>query len=59
VAREILHQNGWGRNGLFLGIGANLWRHGIWNCCYFGIYHNLRLIPPIYIFKILIFMPEH
>lgn len=44
VAREILHQNGWGRNGLFLGIGANLWRHGIWNCCYFGIYHNLRTL---------------
>ncbi|KAL3085027.1 hypothetical protein niasHS_010096 [Heterodera schachtii] len=43
VAREIVHSNGWGTEGLYRGIGANLWRHGVWNSCYFGIYHNLRI----------------
>ena len=63
MAREILRQNGWGRNGLFLGIGANLCRHGIWNCCYFGIYHNLRFFPThiqIYSFYVrTLICPEH
>uniref|UniRef100_A0A914HDS3 Mitochondrial 2-oxodicarboxylate carrier n=1 Tax=Globodera rostochiensis TaxID=31243 RepID=A0A914HDS3_GLORO len=48
VAREIARSNGWGTEGLYRGIGANLWRHGVWNSCYFGIYHNLRILfcPP-------------
>ncbi|KAI3409820.1 hypothetical protein GPALN_006195 [Globodera pallida] len=44
VAREIARSNGWGTEGLYRGIGANLWRHGVWNSCYFGIYHNLRIL---------------
>lgn len=42
VAREIARTHGWGTEGLYRGIGANLWRHTVWNSCYFGIYHNLR-----------------
>lgn len=43
-ARSIIKTNGLGLNGLFGGLGATLWRHGVWNAVYFGFYHNLRPI---------------
>ncbi|KAF7625923.1 hypothetical protein Mgra_00009893 [Meloidogyne graminicola] len=43
ITMQIIRENGLGTNGLYLGIGPNLWRQGIWNSCYFGIYHNLKL----------------
>uniref|UniRef100_A0A915NCW4 Mitochondrial 2-oxodicarboxylate carrier n=1 Tax=Meloidogyne javanica TaxID=6303 RepID=A0A915NCW4_MELJA len=42
IALQIIRERGFGTNGLYLGVGPNLWRHGVWNSCYFGIYHNLR-----------------
>uniref|UniRef100_A0A914HAJ2 Mitochondrial 2-oxodicarboxylate carrier n=1 Tax=Globodera rostochiensis TaxID=31243 RepID=A0A914HAJ2_GLORO len=42
VAREITRANGIGTSGLYRGLGATLWRHGVWNMFYFGLYHNLR-----------------
>lgn len=42
MARDIVRTNGIGTTGLYRGLGATLWRHGVWNMFYFGIYHNLR-----------------
>lgn len=44
MAREIIKTNGLGTNGLYLGFGATLWRHGVWNLFYFGLYHNLKAL---------------
>ncbi|KAF7635087.1 hypothetical protein Mgra_00005529 [Meloidogyne graminicola] len=44
MAREIIRINGLGTNGLYLGLGATLWRHGVWNLFYFGLYHNLKTL---------------
>lgn len=24
------------------GLGATIWRNGIWNCVYFGFYHSVK-----------------
>ena len=37
-----MQQDGLGWNGLFRGIGATLWRHGVWNAVYFGFYHSSK-----------------
>jgi hypothetical protein len=42
VAREIVKTRGLGLNGLYMGLGATLYRHGVWNAVYFGLYHNMR-----------------
>ncbi|KAL3116023.1 hypothetical protein niasHT_007323 [Heterodera trifolii] len=44
IAREIIRAHGIGTAGIYRGIGATLWRHGVWNMFYFGIYHNLRIL---------------
>nr|CAD2175888.1 unnamed protein product [Meloidogyne enterolobii] len=44
MAKEIIKTNGLGTNGLYLGLGATLWRHGVWNLFYFGLYHNLKTL---------------
>ena len=43
-ARTIIKEDGLGLTGLFRGLGATLWRHGLWNTVYFGFYHNLKPI---------------
>jgi hypothetical protein len=30
MAREIIRTNGLGTNGIYLGLGATLWRHGFY-----------------------------
>ncbi|KAI1718589.1 mitochondrial carrier protein [Ditylenchus destructor] len=42
IAREIIRTKGLGLNGLYLGLGPTLYRHGVWNMIYFGLYHNMR-----------------
>lgn len=44
MAREIVRIDGLGTSGLYRGFGATLWRHGVWNMFYFGLYHNLKAI---------------
>ncbi|KAI6219547.1 hypothetical protein M3Y99_01652500 [Aphelenchoides fujianensis] len=46
VAREIIRQHGFFGKGLYLGFSATLYRHGIWNMSYFGIYHNVKYLIP-------------
>ena len=41
VAREIIKEEGLGRNGLLgKGITATMGRHGFFNMVYFGFYHT-------------------
>jgi solute carrier family 25 2-oxodicarboxylate transporter 21 len=46
VAREIIKEHGFGTRGLYWGIEATLYRHGVWNLFYFGIYHNVKHLAP-------------
>lgn len=41
-ARAILRKDGFGLKGLNKGLTATMCRHGIWNMCYFGFYHNIK-----------------
>jgi hypothetical protein len=41
-ARSIIKSDGLGLTGLYKGLGATLWRHGVWNAIYFGFYHNIK-----------------
>ncbi|KAK9870309.1 hypothetical protein WA026_006395 [Henosepilachna vigintioctopunctata] len=42
VAREILHDGGIGKNGLFKGLVATAYRNGLFNMVYFGFYHSVK-----------------
>ncbi|XP_067935962.1 mitochondrial 2-oxodicarboxylate carrier-like [Watersipora subatra] len=42
TAREIIRTDGFGLKGLNKGLTATICRHGIWNACYFGFYHNVK-----------------
>ena len=44
TAREILKEDGFGLRGLNKGLTATIARHGIWNMCYFGFYHNVKAL---------------
>lgn len=44
TAREILKKDGFGLRGLNKGLTATIARHGIWNMCYFGFYHNVKAL---------------
>ncbi|KAF6019317.1 SLC25A21 [Bugula neritina] len=44
LAREILKKDGFGLRGLNKGLTATICRHGIFNLCYFGFYHNARVL---------------
>ncbi|KAI6197385.1 SLC (SoLute Carrier)-like protein [Aphelenchoides besseyi] len=46
VAREIIRDHGLFGKGLYNGFTATLFRHGIWNMFYFGIYHNIKHMAP-------------
>lgn len=46
TAKEIIHNDGWGRKGLFKGLTATLGRHGAFNMIYFSLYHNIKNILP-------------
>uniref|UniRef100_A0A915HW56 Mitochondrial 2-oxodicarboxylate carrier n=1 Tax=Romanomermis culicivorax TaxID=13658 RepID=A0A915HW56_ROMCU len=42
TAREIIHREGFGQQGLNKGLTSTLGRHGVWNMVYFFLYHSLR-----------------
>merc|ERR1712051_334333 len=43
VAREIIKEDGFGKNGLLgKGITATMGRHGFFNMVYFGFYHTAK-----------------
>ncbi|KAH7967665.1 mitochondrial 2-oxodicarboxylate carrier [Rhipicephalus sanguineus] len=46
VARQIYRKNGFGREGLSLGLTANLFRHGIFVMFYFTFYAKLKEAAP-------------
>lgn len=46
TARLIYKEGGFGLSGLNRGLTSTLLRHGVWNCIYFGLYHNVRAIAP-------------
>jgi len=46
VAREIIRTHGLFGQGLYCGFSATLYRHGVWNMFYFGIYHNIKHMAP-------------
>jgi solute carrier family 25 2-oxodicarboxylate transporter 21 len=46
VAREIIRKHGLFGQGLYWGFSATLYRHGVWNMFYFGIYHNIKHLAP-------------
>lgn len=46
VAREIYTKDGFGLKGLNRGLTATMGRHGVWNCVYFGFYHNVKVFIP-------------
>ena len=49
VAREIIKEDGLGRNGLLgKGITATMGRNGFFNMIYFGFYHTMKTHLPSY-----------
>ena len=49
VAREIIKEDGIGRNGLLgKGITATMGRNGFFNMIYFGFYHTMKSHLPSY-----------
>ena len=46
MAREIYTKDGFGLKGLNRGLTATMGRHGVWNCVYFGFYHNVKVFIP-------------
>ena len=47
VAREIIKEDGLGRNGLLgKGITATMGRNGFFNMIYFGFYHTMKGVLP-------------
>jgi hypothetical protein len=46
IAREIVRNHGLFGQGLYWGFSATLYRHGIWNMFYFGLYHNIKHLAP-------------
>lgn len=46
VAKTIYNEGGFGLNGLNRGLTSTLYRHGVWNMVYFGLYHNFKMYLP-------------
>ncbi|KAB0799192.1 hypothetical protein PPYR_07072 [Photinus pyralis] len=46
TTKEIVKQHGLGLKGLNKGLSATIWRHGLFNLFYFGIYNNLKAVLP-------------
>jgi len=48
TARQIVAEGGYGQSGLYKGLTATLWRHGVFSGVYFGFYHNVKDLLPMY-----------
>ncbi|XP_040156532.1 mitochondrial 2-oxodicarboxylate carrier [Anopheles arabiensis] len=48
VTKQIIHESGFGLNGLNRGLTATIGRNGVFNMIYFGFYHSVKGIVPEY-----------
>lgn len=48
VTRQIIQTNGFGLRGLNKGVTATMGRNGAFNMVYFGFYHSVKNITPVY-----------
>lgn len=46
TTRDIVHRDGFGRRGLNRGMMVTMFRNGLFNMIYFGVYYNLREFLP-------------